>query len=166
MESLVLLSATFAQSIAENLELLAGIVGSLTLLSVFIKKNNLQKLFSTSGNNEFGVFKSKQKGKKKLRLFKSFRRFKFLFKKPKIFLGQPHWANLVSIISGGLSIILLFLIPLVGLLFGIGGIVFGIVGLKEEGKVLGIIGIVLGSLTILITLILILFIASFLAAIL
>jgi len=44
--------------------------------------------------------------------------------------------------------------------------IFGIVGLKEEGKILGLIGLVLGGLVILIFLILILLVASFVAAVL
>ena len=112
-------------------------------------------------DNETLTIKKKKNKQSLSKVFNFFKR-----KKQKFTISSPHWANIVSIITGGLSLLIVFFVPLVGLLLAIAGFVFGIVGLKEEGKILGLIGLILGGLVILIFLIIILLVASFVAAVL
>ena len=66
-----------------------------------------------------------------------------------------------SLVSGLLSISLLFVAPIVGLLFSILAIVLGSVGLKKRGRGMAIAGLSLGLLTLLIGIIYVIFVLAF-----
>lgn len=90
-------------------------------------------------------------------------------KKIKFYVEGLHWLNIVSLVCGGLSLLLLFVNGGIGflitlaLILSISAIVFGILGLKENGKLMGIVGLTLGFVTIFIFLLAILFIAALLS---
>ena len=62
--------------------------------------------------------------------------------------GGGNTFSLLGLIFGGSSLLLIWVLGLVGILFALAGIIFGIIGLKkEDSKVMAILGIVFGSLT-------------------
>ena len=70
--------------------------------------------------------------------------------------------SLIALISGISSLIVIWLVPVLGLLLGIAGIVFGFIGLKKENaKVMAILGIVLGGLLVLLTALLLIALTNF-----
>ncbi|MBH07715.1 MAG: hypothetical protein CMP71_01215 [Flavobacteriales bacterium] len=71
----------------------------------------------------------------------------------------------ISLVLGLLSIPLLFVAPIVGVVFSFLGIVLGSIGLEKRGRGMAIAGLLLGSLTLLIGIIyVILFVISLLNA--
>lgn len=70
--------------------------------------------------------------------------------------------SLIALISGASSLIVIWLLPVLGLLLGIAGIIFGIIGLKKENaKVMAILGIVFGGILVLLTALLLIALANF-----
>ena len=74
--------------------------------------------------------------------------------------------GLVSLLLGALSIPLLFVIPVLGVLFSVSAIVFGSIGLKSKDRVMAIAGLSLGSLTLLIGIIYVIFALAFMISLL
>ena len=66
-----------------------------------------------------------------------------------------------SLVSGLLSISLLFVAPVEAVLFSILAIVFGSIGLKKRGRGMAIAGLSLGLLTLLIGIIYVIFVLAF-----
>ncbi|MCB9284120.1 MAG: hypothetical protein H6563_08620 [Lewinellaceae bacterium] len=71
--------------------------------------------------------------------------------------------SLLSLIFGGASLILLWVFGILGLLLALTAIILGIIGSKKENsKVMAILGIVFGSLTLFLVLLAVAFLASLL----
>ncbi len=76
--------------------------------------------------------------------------------------GGAHWSNIVSLCTGILGFILLFLFFRLGLILCVNAVVFGIIGLTgdKEGKGMGIAGFVLGGIGLIISFIVILIVIA------
>ncbi len=61
--------------------------------------------------------------------------------------------GILSVVTGGIGLILLFAGTPIFLIFSLAGIILGIIGLKNQKKTLALIGIILGGVTILLLLI-------------
>lgn len=75
--------------------------------------------------------------------------------------NKKTW-SLLSLIFGASSLFVIWFVGVLGLLLGVAGVVFGIIGLKKEkAKVMAIIGIVLGGLLVLLTALLLIAVSTF-----
>ncbi|MEE4194428.1 MAG: hypothetical protein V2J07_04445 [Anaerolineae bacterium] len=66
--------------------------------------------------------------------------------------SSKNWMGIVSLVAGVLSLCGIIFAP-VGCIFSIGAIVLGILGMKSEQKTLAIIGLVIGGIGILVSLV-------------
>lgn len=79
--------------------------------------------------------------------------------------GNPDTLALIAMVAGIAGIVLLWALPGLGLLLGLGALILGAVSLRNTNKRgMAITGIILGALSILIGLLLVIFVAALFAA--